>query len=653
MPIIKIPVVHNFGIISQTHQEDLQRRLLKKAQELEASQNAKISPSRNPFEITEEFIKKYNSVQEPEEQEHSVDQARKMLRRSMRRAGLNSQGQGDHVDFPLAWTELLLLALCRGKIQDESLDVLLISLDQAPVHDEHAPVLFYLAESVLYWLCTDTVQKPFLYSSEVKMLKLGHLIFLRLFLLHKSNCLNGYTENKFRLLNFLKALTQCEPCYKPFPNVLFAVHFILQTGEIMCECDIFMKKHSIDSVQPSTGSPSQYPGEVDQKDDGVNQVLWHCLVSWYCVQNNIKQLKDVLQHLVLLQEELQQKNWVDSGLGLVVLGEAGKSSLLCLQALLDLAVDCGQDGDTQQKKGAVSSAGLSAWPWQLKHIYVNALADICLHGSHAEIQKTALVRKRQPKGQNEGGLLSILEYGTLSDGISDEETWCTRYSAIHAVVKICHVLHGDVAREGLRNAAWKALQEQLGKETDLRVLEATRVAEAEVNSPKNPFSNVDLKTPSNFLGNDSFQFISLRVAATLSQLHIPPIPLKLPLSRWAKKEISPPRACHPKQQPVKNKAPQLTLRQEILLAEASYEPSIDFNTRTELHLMDIVKDQWGKELQMKLKEEEENENKQLQEKERQAEEHFKEIMRKREEKLNKKTKPYELPGIEKPANINF
>jgi len=37
-----------------------------------------------------------------------------------RRAGLKVQGQGDHVDLPVAWTELSQLAQCKGKIQEGS-----------------------------------------------------------------------------------------------------------------------------------------------------------------------------------------------------------------------------------------------------------------------------------------------------------------------------------------------------------------------------------------------------------------------------------------------------------------------------------------------------------------------------------------------------
>jgi len=35
-----------------------------------------------------------------------------------RRAGLKDYGNGQHVNLPMAWTELAQLAQCKGKIQE-------------------------------------------------------------------------------------------------------------------------------------------------------------------------------------------------------------------------------------------------------------------------------------------------------------------------------------------------------------------------------------------------------------------------------------------------------------------------------------------------------------------------------------------------------
>nr|XP_046225561.1 transmembrane protein 232 isoform X4 [Oncorhynchus gorbuscha] len=565
MPIIKVPVVHNLGIISQTHKEDLQKRLFKKAQELTITTNSKAT--RNPFEITEEFIRKYNKSHGSEEQEKYNELARQLLSRSKRRAGLKCMGEGYHVQLPLAWAELLLLGLCRGKIQNDSLDSLLVSLDHAPVHAEQIPALFYLGESVLYWVCTDTSQKPNLYTCEVKILK----------------------------------------------------------------------------------------AQADCQEYDMNQVLWHCLLSWYCVQNNVRQLSQVAQHLIMLREELQKENWVDCALGLMVLGEAAKSSLLCLQMLMSLHINpkTEQDGIIEENEG-MSQSG--SWPWQLEHIYTTVLADICQHSSNAEIQKTALLGSQTPPGyHNTDGLLKLLNH-------SGAEAWQLRYSAVQALVCICRGLSGAVLQEGLRNVAWITLQEHLCQETDQRVGDAARVIEAEMNVSESSLLSEGGK-PSSSTSASSVpaslpgQLITWRLACTLSQLYLPPTPLQLTPHTKAKKEPPPPsnrprlEACSPLPKETlpgpASKTQHPTRHPEEYHSapgkSKKHQTYMDFNARTDVDLMRVVEDQWQKELQIKMAEEEDAEQNELEKVQKEQEEHFKEIMRRRVEKVKKDTKPYELP----------
>lgn len=53
----------------------------------------------------------------------------------------------------------------------ECLDVLITSLDQSPLEKYHIPALFFLAETMLYWLRTDAVHQPYLRTGEIKLLK--------------------------------------------------------------------------------------------------------------------------------------------------------------------------------------------------------------------------------------------------------------------------------------------------------------------------------------------------------------------------------------------------------------------------------------------------------------------------------------------------
>lgn len=91
MPITKIPIIHKFGIISHSQRLELQERLLKQSylQSLQ-SQKALVKSSKNPLEVSEEFIRNYNSSQDLEDREKYEVTAHKMLERAKRRAGLGN-----------------------------------------------------------------------------------------------------------------------------------------------------------------------------------------------------------------------------------------------------------------------------------------------------------------------------------------------------------------------------------------------------------------------------------------------------------------------------------------------------------------------------------------------------------------------------------
>ncbi|XP_036384068.1 transmembrane protein 232 [Megalops cyprinoides] len=642
MPIFKIPVVHNLAIISNVHRTDLKKRLFKKEEERDACRSVKASTSRNPFEINEEFVEKFNHAQGSVDQEKYVHLAEQLLCRTKRRAGLRCLGEGDHVELPLAWRGLMFLALCRGKIQNDALDCLLKSLDQAPVQAEQLPVLFHLGESVLSWVCADSAQRPSLHTCDVKMLQVGYLVFLRLFLSYISGNLSGYHASKSRLHHFLKVLAQYELCYQPYPDMLFVVNFILRTGEMIC------------GFRPTDNDPALF--HADLQGRCLDQVLWHCLLSWYCVQNNHRQLSQTLRHLVLLRDELLLDRWLTCGLGLMVLGEAAKSSLLCLHVLLDLSVNYKQNNNGLEPDREVMSQKRS-WPWQLEHIYTTVIADICQHGCSAEIRKTALVGKQAFTGQNTfnaGGLLSLLKH-------NHREDWRMRYSAVQALMKLCGGIRGDLSREGLRNAAWTALQEHLGRETDPRVKEAVRVTEVESSGSKNVPSRARVKIETRCQeARVPKHLIAWRLAFTLSQLYLPPTPHQLLPSDKLTKEVSPPARtkqeiptplkpskgkCPPtrtKHLPYKQTATHNTPRQENLGKAVKHGLSIDFRIRAQFNLMKVVEEQWQKELQRKMAAEEEAERGDIERQRRREEETFKEILRNRMEKVKKDTKPYEL-----------
>uniref|UniRef100_H2ZA50 Uncharacterized protein n=1 Tax=Ciona savignyi TaxID=51511 RepID=H2ZA50_CIOSA len=231
MPILKVPVVHKFGIISHSQRLELQKRLLQ--QTYNDVEDAEKSPNiTNPLEVSEQFVHKYNTsgLQEKETLQAKAD---KMIQRSKRRCGYMTNGEGDHVDLPLAWSELAILAQCKGKVQEDCFDILCFSLDQAPLYEENIPTLFFLAESALYWLRTDILKQTYLRAAEVKLLKMGQLVFARLLFHHQSGHLRGLVEFKTRLHTYLDGIKDHQSSYQSYPGVLLCLRFISQVGEIV------------------------------------------------------------------------------------------------------------------------------------------------------------------------------------------------------------------------------------------------------------------------------------------------------------------------------------------------------------------------------------------------------------------------------------
>ncbi|XP_077867334.1 transmembrane protein 232-like [Saccoglossus kowalevskii] len=232
MPITRVPIVHKFGIISQSQREELQERLMKQAFKQGVSSDNRRT-TRNPLDITDDFISQYNSASTHDEKKRVDDIATKMISRSRRRAGIKDGGHGNHVDLPRAWSELSILAQCQGKVQEEALDILITSLDQAPVIRGHIPSLFFLAETTLYWLRTDAMTQPYLRSGEIKLLKMGHLVFTRLFYHHMSGHLHGHSEFKNRLVAYLEGFSDCQEAYSPYPGAHLSLRYISEVGKMI------------------------------------------------------------------------------------------------------------------------------------------------------------------------------------------------------------------------------------------------------------------------------------------------------------------------------------------------------------------------------------------------------------------------------------
>ncbi|XP_012502822.1 PREDICTED: transmembrane protein 232 [Propithecus coquereli] len=232
MAVNKSPVIDKFGAIPPSYHE---KHLKLNFQNLSRKESHKARPS---FSITKEFILKFNQAQNSIEEEELLEIARKNILRCKRKLGLKTLGSGKHVHLPAAWTEVIYLAQCKGEIQDEALNMLYASLDHACFDYDHLPALFFVAESVLHRLCCDAFLRTYLYSVEIKLTKIGYLVFLRLFIFFLHGHLESFKQHLLRLQPYLYALSLSEESYYKYPNIFSNVQFILKTSEIICKREL-------------------------------------------------------------------------------------------------------------------------------------------------------------------------------------------------------------------------------------------------------------------------------------------------------------------------------------------------------------------------------------------------------------------------------
>ncbi|XP_070089343.1 transmembrane protein 232 isoform X8 [Equus przewalskii] len=439
--------------------------------------------------------------------------------------------------------------------------------------------------------------------------------------------------------------------YDHLPALFFVAESVLYR---LC-CDAFLRTY-LYSLEIKLAKKHK---QFNRGGYEVNPLLWHCVAAWSCVQKNSPQLNKVLEHLIFHKTQLQKQRWLDSVLALLVLGETAKLNMPCLKALMELMRDFLLSIMSVQKQEQTCKVNNFSWAWNVVYMYTTILAEICLYAATSNLRKTALIgfcdckssqkiflpmdkSKEQPE-LRETSILGLLEY--FSSKMSDkccQVIWTGYYGLVYNLVKMLRELRGDEEQDGLRNVIWQTLQKIKDHEKDARVCNATNIAQAELNDTTDPFTSYNTKVSSN-VGDEIFsKYIGWRVANTLSKLFFPSpdacvLPLKKPLiKRDQVKRLN-------KKDPMKKRVLHSTVRGHSSVSDLPLFPYPDFFTRTDEELARIIDLHWQEELKTRQKQDAICEEEERRRKELEEENHFREIMKRRVEKLHKQTKPYELP----------
>ncbi|KAL9963663.1 hypothetical protein ACROYT_G027190 [Oculina patagonica] len=465
MPVDRVPVVHKFGIISHTQRLALEDRLAKKSLADEPPRTFSRT-RRVPFEVTEDFIAKFNDSNE-EDRKELEGFALKMISRAKRRAGILAGGKGDHVDLARSWTELGLLAQCTNRqVQEESLELLITSLGHAPPTEDQLPSLFYLAKSCLHWLRKCGMNQTCLRTAELKLVRMGHLAFTRLYYHNMTQDLKGYQDEKRSLLQYLSGLRdEQEEAYKSFPGVLLAVRYIKEVGQLICTgCgEPYQEDSSIieplpeparahepepasqekpvaeaTAVEATEGgrvglpllleeeeeeeqgsgdlgfneavplSPAHSPAAASSIHD-LSPTLWHALDVWRSVMHRGTGLRQALEGLSMCGTGLTTELWLDVCCAFQVLTEVSKQEIAVLRTFQALA------------------AGIFTRPTEISsaharpvHLCNNCLSNITGHQSlNAKGFPDDDLNFDQEKHRSPSGYLSLGKTPSLVRGLRD------------------------------------------------------------------------------------------------------------------------------------------------------------------------------------------------------------------------------------------
>ncbi|CAF0711837.1 unnamed protein product [Brachionus calyciflorus] len=613
MPINKILITHKFGIISQSHKRQLQERITKQRLLLEnqTKNKKKNNDDLISLQINEEFVKEYNEA--PSEKRTKLNQKCSQIFEKIKKK-LSNPSTIDDLNVQLCWAELSQLMQCNSPIQEECMDLFLMSLEYARLSSSQIPTLFFLAETIIYWIRTDTVNQPFLRAFEIKLLKVGKLIFERIYIHSIDKSLDDQDDLKEHLSIYLQGFSDLKTAYSPYPDAFLYIEFMIKIGEIV----VGSSNKKLDSDMSAT--PSTLIIDVDQRLNLTDQFLWS-IIELYKLLNSKYSPEKLDQCLNSFNSlHFRDENWLDSSLSLYILAESSKINLKGLKLFLQLSTRDEDYEDTLIRneispRQSLKSSGLEKWSTELSCVYVELLTDICLNSKSSAIKRKALFGDHREAGDifknDEHTVFGLLDTAKFKG--QHESDWMIRYMAIKGLVKICKNLI-DKENEEFRQTSWACLVIFQESEKNPNVLEALKVGQ--INSKIDAVKKVK---STQFLGQlNVYSQIANRLWE-LKQMGLPKSQLKIldsssddfksmginsiptdSVSMQNKSNLTGNTEAKIIDEDFIMKKKRTTLRDELVLSNQFENKVPNYYERKNIDLMRIVEDQYRKELRDKF-----------------------------------------------------
>ncbi|CAF0826870.1 unnamed protein product [Rotaria sp. Silwood1] len=533
MPVQKFSYAHRFGIISTSYKEkiekDIQQRQQQESDRASSAYSSEHSKKYLILEVTEEFVRDYNRASSSERIKLN-ELIYRMLQRLKRKATQCQVHTNRPIQLQMAWAELCLLSQCKSCYQEECLTTLYRALIYSPLSATQIPTLFFLSETILYWLKNDAILEPFLTSTELKLLKIGQIVFQLLYFHYLEGSTGPYEEFKIRLHTYLEGLDECESAYSSYPNAVWCIHYIESIGSILVasvDKNILNSRRSISSAASHPVPPiapedfRDIPkSELSAIVQELSPIIWHSVEVWLFVKKySTNNLSEVMNHyfnetilsLIACRHKIIDENWIDVVMALQILADVAKTNMDMLETIQLLA----QPESTAQlplHKRAEShllSRGWRSWPWQLIILLCECLTSICIGTNQAAIKRTVLfgnetssdniltyasdsqypindqktfTESSTTRGNDDNVcLMQMLHYriideqGKIKIDNDDNQSWRIRYMGLLCMSQIYKHLQVEPRHKTLSNLLWMFIHEYEKRERDDRILEALKV----------------------------------------------------------------------------------------------------------------------------------------------------------------------------------
>ncbi|CAF2008331.1 unnamed protein product [Rotaria magnacalcarata] len=532
MPVQKIPYAHRFGIVSTSYKEkiekDIQQRLQQESDRSSSAYSIDQGKKHLILEVTEEFVRDYNRAS-PTEKPKLNDLIYRMLQRLKRKSSQCQVHSNRPIQLQMAWAELCLLSQCKSSYQEECLTTLYRALIYSPLSANQIPTLFFLSETILYWLKNDAILEPFLTSTELKLLKIGQIVFQLLYFHYLEGSTGPYEEFKVRLHTYLEGLEECESAYSSYPNAVWCIHYIESIGSVLVasvDKHVLNSRRSISSAnsQPPPPIPPEDFHEINKSDlsaivQELSPIIWHSVDAWLFVKKySTTNLSEIMNHyfnetilsLIACRHKLIDENWIDVVMAFQILADVAKTNIDMLETIQLLA----QPESTAQlplhkrADAHLLSRGWRSWPWQLIILLCECLTSICIGTTQAVIKRTVLfgvetssdnilafandsqllvseqkafTETSTTRGNDDNVCLMhmlncriIDEQGKVKND-EDDQSWRIRYMGLLCMSQVYKHLQTEPRHKTISNLLWMFIHEYEKRERDDRILEALKV----------------------------------------------------------------------------------------------------------------------------------------------------------------------------------